>query len=71
MGASDDRATPWIGDPGHTEPTSRPAGGRIGADTLAAADQVNRFYAQRLAEHREARWLARDEVATHEDDKLD
>ena len=71
MGASDDRAAPWIGDPGHTEPTSRPAGGRIGADTLAAADQVNRFHAQRLADYREARWLARDEVATDEDDKLD
>jgi hypothetical protein len=69
MAASDDRAEPWRENPDPAEPAPHPAGGRIGAGTLAAADQVNRYHAQRLAEHRQATWRVRDEAATHEDDE--
>ncbi len=41
---------------------------RIGADMLAAAGEVNRYYAQRLAEYRLVRWPDLDEPSpAHED----
>lgn len=45
---------------------------RIGADMLAAASEVNRYHAQRLAEYRLLRWPGLDEPASaHEDAERD
>lgn len=68
MDARDDRARPHIGEPDHAERGQAPAsvGTRIAAGTLAAAGEVNRYYARRLAEHRQTAWPALDEVPTHE-----
>jgi hypothetical protein len=47
---------------------SESATARIGADMLAAAGEVNRYHAQRLAEYRLVRWPDLDEPASaHED----
>lgn len=67
MGARDDRVMPRSGGPDHAQPGHPPssAGTGIGASTLAAADEVNRYHAQRLAEHRQTRWPALGELPMH------
>lgn len=68
MGSRDDKATPRSGEPSQAGPRPAQAVAHIGAATLAAAGEVGRYHAQRLAEHRRVAWPAAEEPPAHDDD---